>query len=102
MGFRDEAENAANSRCMAVSNGRDLAGVPSSQRLIGKIRDLRHPNPVRPFFRSEPSFMRASTRTSRRLPHEPKLGRSIVRTAEFWPWAVTAAGETEEITVKED
>jgi hypothetical protein len=50
MGFRDEAANAAISKCMAAPNGRDLAGVPSSLKPVSKIRDLRHPKPVRPFF----------------------------------------------------
>jgi len=81
MGFRDETVNAAIFGSMAAPNGCDLAGVlsSSSQKPLGNIRDLRHPNPVRPFSPIRP-FIHACS-----YPHGSTFGRSIGRTAEFWP-----------------
>lgn len=85
MGFRDERANAAVYRCVAALNGHDLLGVSSSLLPLGNIRDLRHPNPVRPIYSDPTCFVRTPTRRSRRSPHGSTLGRSIGRTAEFWP-----------------
>ena len=55
MGFWDEAENAVIFRGMAPPSGHDLMGVPTSpsQKPLGDICDLRHPNPIRPVFSNQ-------------------------------------------------
>lgn len=97
MGFWDEAENAAISRGMVSPSGYDLTGVPSSpsKKPLGNILDLRHPNPALPIS-SDP------TSSARSYPRGSSLGRSIGRTAEFWPLLSWVAVDDQRIVVVED